>query len=109
MPRGSVLKLGQGLAGGSLGLWREASDHIRYKSPGHRYTEHCLARVTATLSEDGPSHEDAVTRAMHAYTPTHKWTGLKMGAWKELQRELEGRLCGSRAGHEVPLEAVNQN
>lgn len=63
-----MLKLGQGLAGDSPRAWRKASGHIGYKSPGHRYMENCLARVTATLSEDSLSLEGTVVNAsMHIY------------------------------------------
>lgn len=49
VPRGSVLELRAVPAAGGLEACREASGHIAYKSPGCRHTEHCLARVTATL------------------------------------------------------------
>lgn len=74
-PGGSVLKLGLGLAGGGLGARREASGHIAYKSPGHIYTENCLARATATLSGDGLTLIDTVPHAMHTYM--HNCTGWK--------------------------------
>lgn len=72
-----MLKLGQGLAGDSPRAWRKATSHIGYKSPGHRYTENCLARVTATLSEDSLSLEDTVSHAsMHIYI--HRRTQVEM-------------------------------
>ncbi len=80
-----MLKLGLGLAGGGLGAWREASGHIAYKSPGRRYTEHCLARVTATLSEDSLTLRDTVPHAVRAYTHMHKGSGSKTGARRKLQ------------------------
>lgn len=70
-----MLKLGLGLAGGGLRAWREAPGHIAYKSPGHRYTEHCLARVTATLSEE--RLEDTVPHTpCRLYTHMHKCAGF---------------------------------
>lgn len=69
MPMGSVLKLGRRLAGDGPGACREASGRIAYKSPGHIYTERCLARVMATLSEDSlESQRYSNTRHACIYT-----------------------------------------
>lgn len=89
------------------GAWREACGHIAYKSPGHRYTEHCLATATAPLSEDSMTRKDT--------DHTHTWTSALVGKGERGESSSEDlwlwtvSLCGSRTAHEVPSEAVNQN
>lgn len=80
--------------------------HIAYKSPGHRYTERCLARVTAyTLW--GPVGLSEIQYHMPCmYIDT--CAGWKTRALRKLRWELEGSLCGSWTAHEVPPEAVDQ-
>lgn len=103
-----MLKLGQGLAGDSPRAWRKATSHIGYKSPGHRYTENCLARVTATLSEDSLSLEDTARLDAYIHTQTHTSGNALVRKREHGENSDESWLEGFLAEDSQPVWQLNR-